>query len=77
MSFPSMHPDQILHFSQYNSIVSLPMFLFHQVPCIICLTTLASMIPTLLTRSGDFIPVPLFPVSDHIEWRPIPFVPQL
>lgn len=77
MSFPSMLPDQISHFPLNNLIAPLPMFLFHQASCFICLSTLASMIPTLLTQLGDFIAMTLFSVSDHIEWRPIPLAPQL
>lgn len=68
-----MLPDQISHFPVNNLIASLPMFLFHQASCFICL---ASMIPTLLTPLGDFIANTLLSVSDHIEWRPIPLAPQ-
>ena len=64
MSFPSTHSDQILFYPQYHLIVSLPMLLLPQAPCIILVSSLASMIPPHLTSAAVFIRVPLLPVSE-------------
>lgn len=64
MCFISTHPDQSLYFPQYYFIISLPMFLSPQAPCIVLLSCLASVTIHCLISPADFIRMPLLPVSE-------------
>lgn len=69
IDFASTHPDQSFCFPQYHFMFSLPVFISPQSPCIVLLSSLASMIPHCLVSPADFNRVPSLPVSEPYERR--------